>query len=391
MVDPVNDPATREARSEFYNDRRQFGTVNSQKYTFYPGQPTQPNSATGNLILGATTQGVAGLILNGIGEGFREEEIPCVDPVIRVVSPPTTIVTQGDGSVTFEVTYDNPQADDIFQLFAIGGALLPIVGVTSVGPDTVEIEIFVGATQFVGPYTLRVSRATDPANCFSTHPLTVVVLTACVIPTIFSFGPPTSATQGDGFVLVPVTYNIVQPGDNYGLFGFGLTPISGVGVPTGPNSADVTFFIGPTADLGIYDFGIARASDPTCNDVEPGAFEVTSSCPIGIFGMTSPTGFPVIPPGPPGFPGGSFIVDLVGVGFLTGPLTVTIGPNTFAPFDTIIPTLVTVIDDNNMSIGFTGNFVDGAYGVTVALTADPTCFAQIGYDFMFPFIGLQFS
>jgi hypothetical protein len=379
MVDPVNDPATREARSELYNDRRQFGRVNSQKYTFYSGQPTIPKSATGDLILGATTQGVAGLLLNGVGEGFREDEIPCEEPKILTTVPFPLLVTQGDGTVTLEVTYENPQPDDIFQLFTVGGATIPIVNVTSIGPDTVELELFIG-TQFVGPYTLRISRADDPENCFSIRQNVVLVSSVCVLPSILSFGPPTSASQGDGLVLVPVNYNVVEPGDIYALFGFGLTTIPGVGVPTGPGSADVTFNIGPTADIGTYTFGITRAADPTCNDSLPAAFTVGSPCPITITDMTSPTGFPVVPPGPPGFPGGSFTVDLVGAGFLTGPLTVTIGPNFFAPNDTIIPDSVVVIDDNNMTIDFTGNFVSGSYPVRVALTADPTCFDEIGTD-----------
>jgi hypothetical protein len=197
----------------------------------------------------------------------------------------------------------------------------------------------------------------------------------------------------DPALFISIVWNLL-PGDIISLFntstGQVLAPVSVSPIVGG---LEVEFdMTSPPATGGSWSLKIARATNLDCFAVRNDIFQLTGAvCSLSITDLTSPTGFPVIPPGPPGFPGGSFTVDLVGVGFLSeGPVTVTIGPNLFPPNDTIIPTLVTITDDNNMSLDFTGNFNSGVYGVTVALTADPTCFAQIGYDFAPPYIALQF-
>jgi hypothetical protein len=214
----------------------------------------------------------------------------------------------------------------------------------------------------------------------------VLDATVCSEPTL----TVVSVVLGDPIVIT-VAFEGIQPGDVFVLFNLS-------GDSYGPSSITPTFggleLTFPDESLlpaGTYSLKVIRDNNLECFDVESNIYTITGTvCAISITDLTSPTGFPVIPPGPPGFPGGSFTVDLVGAGFLSGPLTVTIGPNFFPPNDTIIPDSVTVIDDNNMSIDFTGNFNSGIYGVTVALTADPTCFAQIGYGFVQPYIALQF-
>jgi hypothetical protein len=197
-----------------------------------------------------------------------------------------------------------------------------------------------------------------------------------------------------GNVVVEVVYSNPAPDDVYVLYS------PGTGQSFGPTSAPTPIpggYAVPFPDVallpaGSYSFKVLRASNPRCLSSRAGLFVAAGAvCPIEITDMRSPFGFPVIPPGPPGFPGGIFLqIDLVGSGFLTGPLTLEI-INNFFPFNTILPDSVTVVDDNNLMFSFTGTGITGSYRVRVSLTADASCFDEIGDEPGEPFIALQFA
>ena len=176
---------------------------------------------------------------------------------------------------------------------------------------------------------------------------------------------------------ITVLYN-VEPGDVYIMFNttdgttlpiISVTPIvDGVTVVFDDDS--------PPATPGSYTFKIIRAGNLDCFATRSNVFQIAPA--VCLIEITSMTGDGVFPPGPPIFPGTpGQSVALVGAGFLSGALTVTI-INTSPPFNTFLPTLVTVIDDNNMTVDFDAPFFDGFYDVRVELTADPTCFDEIG-------------
>jgi len=204
----------------------------------------------------------------------------------------------------------------------------------------------------------------------------IVVPIPCDEPTIFTV----QVVIGDDNVIVRVTYNNPLPDDIYVLFnsnGQSFGAVSSSETPPPPGEITILFPDNDVLPPGQYSLKIARAADPeNCFSVRNGIFVVAATaCPIETTEMSSPSGFPVVPPGPPGFPGGSFTIEIVGAGFLTGPLTITL-TNNFPPFNVILPDSQLVIDDNNLTFDFTGTFVDGLYTVRVALTADPACFDE---------------
>jgi len=171
---------------------------------------------------------------------------------------------------------------------------------------------------------------------------------------------------------VTVLYN-VEPGDVYVLFntsdGTTLPILSVIPVVGG---VVVTFDDdSPPATPGSYTFKIIRAGNLDCFTTRSNVFQIFPAvCLIVVTGMSGDGVFPNFPL-IPGSLGHS--VTVTGSGFLAGPLTITI-VNNFPPFNTLIPTLITVVDDNTITIDFDAPFSDGFYEVTVALTSDPTCF-----------------
>jgi len=198
----------------------------------------------------------------------------------------------------------------------------------------------------------------------------------CDDPIITSF---VAVVAGD--LTLTVLYN-VEPGDVYVMFNttdgttlplISVTPIVG--------GVEVVFDDDvPPATPGSYTFKIIRAGNLKCFATRSNVFQIAPAvCPIEVTGMT---GDGVTPP--PLFPGSlGHSVMVTGSGFLAGPLTITI-VNVFPPFNILIPTLITVVDDNTITIDFDAPFATGFYEVTVALTADPTCFGvapgSIGVD-----------
>jgi hypothetical protein len=190
-----------------------------------------------------------------------------------------------------------------------------------------------------------------------------------------------------------VEYNVL-PGDIYFVFNVptgqvlypqSVTPIAG-GVQV---EFDMT---SPPADGGSWTFKIIRADDEACFAIRSGVYVTAAAgCALEVTDLSSPTGFPVSPPGPPGFPFGSFFgIEVTGSGFTTGPLAVTL-INNFPPNNTIVASAVNVIDDNNLTFDFTGDGTSGLYAVRVTLISDPTCFAEIGTNpFTEPVVALQF-
>ena len=248
-----------------------------KKVTTYPGQPTIPNSATGNLVINAGGAGVGADLLSGIGP-VLEVPLACNEITISSVGPPTSF-TAGDGLVVVEIEYNDPLESDGIIIFQLGtGSIIPIVSRTITGPSTIELELNIIDSLTGGSYALKVVRSSDPKSCF--------------------------AIKYSAFEIeVPVVCTLT------------LTDLSGDGVP--PNG--------------------------------------------GIFaGNTDNT------------------VSLVGTGFLSGPLTVTIdrvfgGPLTL-PID-----FVTVNDDNNLDVQFdTIGGQDGQFSVTVEVTTFVGCIEIIG-------------
>lgn len=195
-------------------------------------------------------------------------------------------------------------------------------------------------------------------------------------------------------VEVEVTYANPDPDtDIYLLFapgtGASFAPLQ---VTPGPGAGQVTLLFPDDDDLpgGIYTLKIMRASDPTrCFAIRAGILTIIGFvCTIDILNMTGDGVFPnpVLSPGDLGL-----TVALMGSGFLSGPLTVVF-ENTFPPFNGLDITLVTVVDDNNLTIDFDatdgGPAFDGFYGVRVTLTAEPTCFDEIGFSFLEPQVAI---
>ena len=199
-----------------------------------------------------------------------------------------------------------------------------------------------------------------------------------------------------GDLHVTVLYN-VEPGDIYVMFNtsdgtflpiISVTPIvGGVNVIFNDDS--------PPATPGAYTFKILRADNAECFVIRASIFTVAPVvCEIEIDSWTGdgipPPPFTFVPPGTPGL-----TATVIGSGFLPGPLTVVL-ENAFPPFNNLDITLVTVIDDNTLTINWNATdggpvspAPDGNYGVRISLTDDPTCFDEFGFEFFEPSITIS--
>jgi len=200
-----------------------------------------------------------------------------------------------------------------------------------------------------------------------------ILISACDEPVLIV----TAIIAGDDNLFVSVALSNLLPGDVFVLFNTNGNAFSPSQIDIILGGLNLTF---PDPDLlpaGSYSLKVIREGNPDCFDIVYNIYNVAGTvCAITTTAMSSPTSFPVFPPGPPGSPGGFFPqIDVVGTGFLTGPLTITL-TNSFPPFDIIIPASVTIGDDMNLMFSFFGNGVDGFYSVRVALTAEPTCFDE---------------
>jgi hypothetical protein len=211
----------------------------------------------------------------------------------------------------------------------------------------------------------------------------------CDPPTILDL----SIIYGDDNIFVIVEYSNPLPDDIFVLFSSAGQSFKPSAVSPFGDALALTFPDGNLLPDGLYSLKILRASDPTrCLAVRNGIFNISNevACTISVTDMTSETGFPVVPPGPPGFPLGTFTISLVGTGFLSGALTLEI-INQFPPFNTLLPTSIIVADDNSLQFDFMGDGTDGLYAVRVSLTDDASCFDTIGDEFGEPAIALQFA
>jgi len=259
------------ARSKLYLERGQNGVVINREFAFYSGKATQPNSFTGNLILGTGTNGPGANLIDGIGPPIVERQ-PCEE--ILVESIVCDLV--GD-TLTVTVIY-NVLPGDIYVLFntSTGQQLVP-VSVTPIGGGVDVVFDVTSPPADAGSWTFKTMRVANPKNCFFVKSNCVVVAGSVCLITLLTL-------VGDG-----------------------------------------------------------------------------------------------VPPNPALFPGNPGTVSLTGAGFLSGALTVTIPP-VFGGFTPFTVDLVTIIDDNTMDIDFTSDpFEMGQWGVRVELTADPMCFAEIGF------------
>jgi len=186
----------------------------------------------------------------------------------------------------------------------------------------------------------------------------------------------------DPSLFVSLVYNLMPPGDIITLFntstGQVLTP---VGYSPIPGGVEVEFdMTSPPATAGLWSLKITRAENLDCFVVRSGIFQLTGPiCALAVTGI-GPPATPVSPPGPPGFPGGvGFFIELTGVGFLTGPLTIEV-ITVFGFPTTLVGYSIIVIDDTSLTFLFDGDGTEGFYGVRVSLTADPTCFGEIGFS-----------
>jgi hypothetical protein len=184
----------------------------------------------------------------------------------------------------------------------------------------------------------------------------------------------------DPALFLNILWNLL-PGDIITLFntstGQVLTPVAVSPIVGGLEvEFDMTL---PPATAGSWSLKIARAENLDCFAVRSNAFQLISAvCALSVTGIGPPAS-PVSPPGPPGFPGGvGFFIELTGTGFLTGALTIEV-INNFFPFNTLVGYGILVINDANLTFLFDGSGVTGLYGVRVSLTADPTCFGEIGF------------
>lgn len=184
--------------------------------------------------------------------------------------------------------------------------------------------------------------------------------------------------EGDLNLVITIQSNNILPTDVFVLFNTSGNSFAPSNVQVIGDEIELTFPDPDDLPDGIYHLKVIRADNAKCfavvnNVVTIGDVEV---CPIVTTTMSSPVGEPVEPPGPPGDPFDFFPqIDIVGAGFLSGPLTITI-TNSGAPFNVILPDAVVVVDDNNLMFSFTGDGEEGDYIVRVALTADPSCFDE---------------
>lgn len=155
-----NDPATAAARSQLYLSRVRVGRVFNRTVAFYSGSPTTPTNFTGNQILGTHSGGAGGGLLNGMSPSI-EVPLACEELIIENVE-----VSSNNDNLFVTVTYSSPDpSTDIYVLFNQStGQSFGAVSVSGSSPVT---ALFPHQTLLPnGFYSLRVSRAADPAGCF---------------------------------------------------------------------------------------------------------------------------------------------------------------------------------------------------------------------------------
>lgn len=160
------DAATLEARTRLYLSRAQSGTVRDNPLAFYSGKATVPNSFTGNLALGVSSDGPGANLLDGVSPPIVDP-VPCDEPLISEVQ-----VTLLDDNVRVRVTYTNPDPEtDVYVLFVPGSGVNVAPLSVSPGPGPDQVTLFFPDAEVLpgGLYTLKVMRASDPTRCFSTR------------------------------------------------------------------------------------------------------------------------------------------------------------------------------------------------------------------------------
>lgn len=251
-------------RAILYLNRAEDDLVFGRPLAFYPGEPTIPNSFTGNLALGANTNGPGAFLLDGIGPPI-EIPLDCDEPIIIIDS-----VVIGDDNLFITVQFSNIEGDDIFVLFGSNGV--------AYSPSNVQATEDGWQLTFPDPdlippgvYNLKVIREGN-LECFAiSYGVYTQVAPACDIEVTDMVGdgvfpnPPlspgdTDATvtiSGSGFLSGPLTVTITP------FFG-GPNPLNVDSVAVGDDNTLTVQFDADPFQTGTYGVRVELTSDPTC-------------------------------------------------------------------------------------------------------------------------------
>lgn len=161
-----NDAATRE---ELYAERGRNGVVLGRSFTFYSGTPTTPTNFTGNLLLGAHSNGAGANLLNGVGPTI-ETAVPCEDIIIESIS-----CELGEEGVLHVMVAYNLLSDDIYALFNTDtGQMLTPLSANVVGGEIDLVFNVSSPPADVGAWSFKIMRLANPAVCFFVQPTCTV-------------------------------------------------------------------------------------------------------------------------------------------------------------------------------------------------------------------------
>lgn len=255
-------------RAGLYLGRARPGVVFGQEYSFYSGNPTIPNSFTGNLTLGATVSGPGAFLINGVGPVLMPPE-SCDEPVLIVQS-----VVDSPSSLVITIEISNLLPTDTLILFNNFGVALTPSNVQVI-PGAVELTFPGTDTLPAGTYALKAIRDGNP-DCFDiqygvfTNSGDVCLLDAgswgflmSPFPPVVSPGPVNTRITGSGFTSCTISVEVDL------LFAVGPSPatlpVSSLVVVDDNN---ITFTVDGTAVFtpSVYEAVVSCDDNPGCED-----------------------------------------------------------------------------------------------------------------------------
>lgn len=383
-----NDAATRAARRHLYLSRAQNGTRLARTLAFYPGSPTIPNSYTGNLILGASSDGPAAHLIDGVGPPVADV-VPCDRPLISDVE----VDTEG-ANVTVVVMYANPDPDsDVYLLFSTTSSLsfTPLSVVEGPGLSQVTLTFPDFALFGAGFYSLRIARASDPRTCLDVRgglinvegPTCTLELLLLEGDGVQGFALPiadgttdnTVQITGAGFLDGPLTVQIVGGDVPQTL---NITNENIINDSTLELTFDAVGSEAPDPATGEYVVSVARDDLAEC-DAQIGTIVLDEALPACTLTITRLRGDGVQGHRPPEMAGTTgHVLQVTGSGFLDGTLDVEIVGG-LVPQQLDV-TNINILTDTTMTVTYDALPLpaEGNYDVVITRTDIADCSATRG-------------